>query len=106
MKLLLPFFNPGQLLTEEDILQFASNGTSFDGYFKQRIHDLDGKGELILDSALKKMASNQSAITNGVNACMSPLGQMFGAFIRDYTLSLMYEFFLTLISSLSVLLQQ
>jgi hypothetical protein len=37
---------------------------------------------------MEKMSANQSALTKGATVCMSPLG----AFICDYTLSLMYEF--------------
>jgi plastocyanin len=81
-----------QEITEEDLLQFANNGTSFDDYFKQRINSLNKTGKLTLDAAVEKISSNQSALTKGANVCMSPLGQMFGAFICDYTLSLVYEF--------------
>jgi hypothetical protein len=77
-----------QGFTEEDFLQFASNGTSFDDYARQRIHDLNKTGELAFYSAMEKMSANQSALTKGATVCMSPLG----AFICDYTLSLMYEF--------------
>ena len=89
-----PYFDnrEQQAITEEDLLQFANKGTSFDGYFKQRINTLNKTGDLTLEAAMEEISSNQSALTKGANVCMSPLGQMFGAFICDYTLSLMYEF--------------
>ena len=78
-------------ITKGDILQFANNGTSFDGYFKQQLSTMNTTGKLALEAAIEKISSNQSALTTGANACMSPLGQIFGGFICDYGLSLVYE---------------
>jgi len=89
-----PYFDyrEQQAITEGNLLEFANNGTSFDGYFKQHINSLNEMGKLALETAMQKISSNQSDLTKGVNVCISPLGQMFGAFICDYGLSLVYEF--------------
>lgn len=72
----------------ESANEFAYNGTSFDKYLKEKIIPAYGK-EYVLNTMINRSA--ETKMVEGVNLCMSPLGQAFGGTSCDFSLPFLYE---------------
>ena len=69
------------LPSKEDLIKLYQNGTSYDKYFKKS-----------LELNQTRQPLNESAVSDGVNMCMSSIGRaLIGALNCDYNLSLAYE---------------
>jgi hypothetical protein len=82
--------NQIQPLSDQQIQQFISNGTSFDGFIKKKAVEFNTTGSIHLKATTSNKTS-ESELLNAVNMCMSLLGQAFAAIMCDLSLSILYE---------------